>query len=210
MPSQLAPSSSAALDHATVTPHANSWAAVCVFALPVMALTTSFGMALIQVAMLLACVWLVCSGGQAGLMAWYRQHFSSIRGIVLAFAGFFVLSAIRGFATDGGLASLDGPLRMLLALSCIGFVGYLKPHIRYFWLGLCIGVIGAFLLALLQKFWLGMERVDGYTHHPISFGDLSLALGCMAVCAMASWRANKLADLPLVALLCGLSISVLS
>lgn len=189
-----------------------SWATLCVFALPVLALTSSFGMSAVQLLILLASIFYA----RAGLLAWYGRHFHAMRGIVLAFAGFFLISVVRGVAAGRGWSSIDGPSRLLFALTCLGFIGWCKPNIRHFWLGLCLGTIGACLLALVQRFFLGIERVDGYTHHPISFGNVALAMGCMALCGMNGMsglqnsRSLVVRYLPILAFFCGLIGSVLS
>jgi len=182
------------------------FATVCLFALPVMALTTSFGMALLQLIMLLASVHLM----RTGMTGWYCRHFHELRWLIAAFAGYFLLSLLRTLIHHQGLSSLDGPLRMILALSCIGFVAMLRPQIRYFWLGLYLGTIGACLIALVQRFIVGMERADGYTHHPITFGNLSLAMGLLSCCALAGWTREQGKWLPLLALACGLAGTILS
>lgn len=182
-----------------------SLATLCLFALPVMALTTSFGMALLQLLMLLTVLTL-----GARFLPWYLQQAREWRWLGLAFAGYFLLSAVRAFAAGPGWAGIDGPSRMLLALSCIGFVGVLRPKLHYFWLGLCLGTIGAGLLALVQKFYVGMVRVDGYTHHPITFGNLALLMGLMSLCALPAWQQSRLRYLPPLALAAGLLASVLS
>ena len=184
------------------------FATVCLFALPIMALTTSFGMTLLQLVMLISSLFLM----RNGLPGWYRRHWHELRYLIFAFAGFFIVSLVRTLLNHRGLASLDGPLRMILALSYIGFVAWLRPQIRYFWLGMCLGTIGACLIALVQRFVIGMERAVGYTNLSITFGDLSMAMGLMSLCMFAGWPGEwrKLTFLPLLALICGLVATVLS
>ena len=182
------------------------WANVCLFALPVLTLSTSFGLALMQLLMLISVIYFA----RDGLAAWYRDNARQFAWISLAFLGYFAISCVRASFSHKPLSQLDGPLRMVFALSCIGFVAWLKPQIRYFWLGLCLGCIAACAIALVQRFYVGMERVDGYTHHPITFGDLALAMGLISLCAMTSWRGSKWQFLPPIALICGLISSVLS
>ena len=73
---------------------------------------------------------------------------------------------------------------MLFGLACIGVFYHLKPQVHHFWLGLCYGTIGAALLALWQVQFGGMWRAEGFAHHPITFGDLALAMGLMAICSL--------------------------
>ena len=106
--------------------------------------------------------------------------------------------------------TLDGPFHLLLSLSGIGFIAHARPRIRWFWFGLCVGAMGAGALALTQRLVYGIDRVEGYTHHAITFGDLALALGVMSLCSVSEFRKTRLAFLPVAALLCGVTASVLS
>jgi O-antigen ligase len=179
------------------------YATVCLFLLPVMALTTSFGLVLAQFAILLGL-------SLASVRACYVRHFRTIAAILLAFAGYFLVSLWRYLAYEQGVSTLDGPSRLLFGLSCIGFVVALRPSWRLFCIGLCLGVIGAGLLALVQRLVVGMERVDGYTHHPITFGDLALAMGLLAWCSRAVLRQTRWAVFPWLALAAGMLVSILS
>jgi O-antigen ligase len=181
-------------------------ASILMFALTALALTTSFGMGLVQLLVLLSTAWLA----NKGLFAFYVSNARAIRLIVLAFAGYFLISLVRLLYFHQDSHTLDGPSRMLLALSCIGFAGFLRPRIRWFWLGLCVGTIGAAAIGVWQWLMLGMERVEGFTHHPITFGDLSVAMGVMSLCAWSEFRNSRLAFLPVVAMLCGVLASILS
>jgi O-antigen ligase len=185
---------------------ARAAAGIVMFALPALALTTTFGMALVQLLVLLATAW----WWNKGLSAFYAANARAIRLIVIAFAGYFLVSLARLLVFHEDLHILDGPSRMMFALSCIGFVGFLRPPIRWFWLGLCIGTIGAAAIGLWQWLALGMDRVEGLTHHPITFGDLSVAMGVMSVCAWSAFRNSRLAFLPVVAMLCGVLASIVS
>lgn len=176
------------------------------FALPALALTTNFGMMLVQVLILFSTAWF----WRRGLSAFYAANASAIRLVLIAFVGYFLISLARLLVFHEDLHILDGPSRMMFALSCIGFVGFLRPPIRWFWLGLCIGTIGAAAIGLWQWLALGMDRVEGFAHHPITFGDLSVAMGVMSLCAWSQFRNSRLAYLPVVAMLCGVLASIVS
>jgi O-antigen ligase len=178
-------------------------AAIVIFAFPVMALTTSFGQASIQACILLGLF-------SPAVRACYARHFRTINAILLAFGGYFLVSLLRYLVFKQGVSTMDGPSRLLFGLSCIGFVVAFRPPWRLFCIGLCLGVIGACALALVQRLVLGMERVDGYTHHPITFGDLALAMGILALCTRAELRASPYACLPWAAFVAGLLVSLLS
>lgn len=187
-------------------PVARNFAALCLFALPFLALLTSFGMDLVQLLFLIGSGWLA----RHGLARWYAQNWRAVDWIILAFAGYFFLAVGRKIIYGHSWSSLDAPARLLFALSCIGLIAWIKPPIRLFWIGLCLGSLGACLLALLQKFVLGIARVEGFTHHPISFGDMALAMGAMSLCASSSLRHGKLRHLPWLAMLGGFIASLLS
>lgn len=185
---------------------ASAAAGMLMFALPALALTSTFGMMLVQVLILLSTAWF----WRKGLSAFYAANARAVRLIVVAFVGYFLVSLARMLYFHQGLHSLDGPSRMMFALSCIGFVGFLRPPIRWFWLGLCIGTIGAAAIGIWQWLVLGMDRAEGFTHHPITFGDLSVAMGVMSLCAWSEFRNSRLAFLPIVAMLCGVLASIVS
>jgi O-antigen ligase len=176
------------------------------FLLPFMSLTVKGGLHIAQLVILVIALWLL----NKGLADFYARQARTIRWVVAGFGGYFLISLLRLVYFQQSMNTLDGPLRLLLALSCIGVIACLKPDVRWFWLGLCTGTIGAGLIALVQRFAFGMERVEGFTHHPITFGDLSVALGVMSLCALSGLRTSRLAWLPVLALLSGVLAAVLS
>lgn len=182
---------------------ARELAAYLLFLLPALALTTSFGLGLVQFCMLLALL-------APATRAWYARHFRTIAFVFAGFAGYFLVSSVRWLVFDQGLRTLDGPSRLLFGLSCIGFVACWRPPLRWFYAGLCVGAIGAGVLALVQRFGLHIDRVPGFTHHPITFGDLALALGLLALCTLAEFRQTRWTLMPWLALLAGTVASVLS
>ncbi len=173
------------------------------FTLPAMALTTPFGLGLVQLCMLLSLF-------SPAMRSWYARHFRTIALVIAGFVAYFLVSSARLLVYGQGWYTLDGPSRLLFGLSCIGFVAYWRPPLQHFYWGLCVGAIGAGVLALLQRFVLNMDRVPGFTHHPISFGDLALALGLLAMCTVAHFRGTRYAAMPWLALLAGMLASVLS
>lgn len=166
---------------------------------PASALTTSFGVHLTLLVVLLSLAFLV----RGGLARFYAEHGREIRWIALAFGGYFLLTLLRMLWFRDSASTLDGPSRLLFALGCIGFVGMLRPNIRMFWIGLGIGTVGAALIGGYQWFMLGEDRAVGATHHAISFGDIAVAMGVMSFCALNDLRNTRLSWLPLTGLLCG-------
>jgi len=176
------------------------------FMMPVLALSSSGGMSAAQLFILLLCGWYV----RKGCFDHCVQYHCQLAWIALGFGGYFVVSLARLLWFHQAIHTLDGPSRLLFALSCIVFVAYFRPRIRWFWLGVCAAAIGSGALALCQHYVFGMSRAVGFTYHAITFGDLALALGVMSLCAVADFRGTRLAPLPILALLLGLLASVLS
>ena len=181
-------------------------ATAILFLMPALALTTSFGIGLAQLLILFVFAW----QANRGVCAIYAGHGRALAPILAGFGGYFLVSLLRLVYFKQGLHTLDGPFHLLLGLSGIGVIAHARPRIRAFWFGLCVGAIGAGALALAQRLLYGSDRVQGFTHHAITFGDLALALGVMALCAVSELRKTRLAFLPVAALLCGLAASVLS
>jgi O-antigen ligase len=179
------------------------FATLLVFALPAMALTVKSGLGIVQLFMLLSLAF-------PQVRACYVPHFRTIAYIVVGFVGYFLISLFRMQFFGQSLNTLDGPSRLLFGLSCIGFVVGFKPSHRWFCWGLCVGAIGAGALALVQRLVFGIDRVDGFTHHPISFGDLSLATGLLALCTLSEFRGTRWIALPWLALMAGMLGSIFS
>ena len=173
---------------------------------PASVLLTSFGVHLTLLLVLLSLGWLAFHG----LGRFYAAHARQIRWIALAFGGYFVLTLLRMLWFGDSVGTLDGPSRLLIALGCIGFVGMLRPSIRMFWIGLCIGTIGAAVVGGYQWLTWDTGRAMGATHHPISFGDIAVAMGVMSFCALPEFRRSRLAWLPVIALMCGVLASMFS
>lgn len=176
------------------------------FLLPALVLTTPDSMTVMQAIMLVA----VLAARRAQWSAFWRLHARAVRWIGFGFAGYFLVSLLRLVVFDQPLRTLDGPFRLLLSLSCIAFVCLYRPRQRWFWLGMCVGSLGAGVVALTEWLMTGADRIEGFTHHAITFGDLAVAMGVMALCSLSEWRDGRWGWLPVVALISGLAASVLS
>lgn len=184
----------------------SQFASVLMILLPILTMATSFGMALTQVIILIVCIGLV----HRGMGRFYAIHWPAIAWIVAGFTGYFLISVLRTIFTTPQWQPLDGPSRLLLGLSCIGFVGALRPSLRAFWIGNACGAIAAAAIAVTQSLLMGIDRVEGLTHHAITFGNLALMTGLLAWCGLPVLRHSRLAFLPPLGLLCGLLASLLS
>jgi O-antigen ligase len=186
--------------------NAKAFSTVLIFLLPALALTTRFGMVLIQLMFLLTAAWL----GNKGFSGSYAANARVVGPLVVAFLGYFLISLARMLYFDQDTSTIDGPSRLLFALTCVGVVVLLRPRIEWFWIGLFVGTVSVAVIAAVQWFLLGMERATGFTHHAITFGDLSVAMGVMSLCALSEFRKTRLAWMPIVAMLCGVGAAVLS
>jgi O-antigen ligase len=186
--------------------NAKAFSTVLIFLLPALALTTGFGMALIQLLFLLTAAWL----GNKGFAGPYATNARVVGPLVVGFLGYFLISLARMLYFDQDTRTIDGPSRLLFALTCFGVVVLLRPQIKWFWIGLFVGTVSAAAIAAVQWFVLGLERATGFTPYAIAFGDLSLAMGVMSLCALSEFRKTRLAWMPIVAMLCGVCAAVLS
>lgn len=175
-----------------------------IFALPALALTTSIGLGVVEAAILAAM--LVYA---EPLWSDRRALFGPARWIVFAFALNFALVIWSTLRFGSGISFLDNPSRQLLVISAIGLVPLLKPKLHWFWYGLFAGAIGAGGLAIYQRVGLNWERAGGF-HHIIMFGDVAMAMGLMALAAIAHFRNTRLSLMPYCAFIAGLTASILS
>src|SRR5207248_1492113 len=127
-------------------------ASALAFLLPFMALTIKDGVHIGEVLILLVAIWLL----NKGLPNFYIENARRIRWVIAGFAGYFLISLARLLYFHQSLHTLDGPARLLLALSGIGVIACLRPPVRWFWLGLCAGTIAAAVIALIQRFAFGI------------------------------------------------------
>ena len=185
---------------------ARHWAPLLAFLLPFLSLTVKDGVHIAQAALVLTAFPLLNKGWPRV----YADHARALRWVVAGFAGYFLVSLARLLVFHQSSHTLDGPFRLLLALSGIGVIACLKPDVRWFWLGLCAGTTGAAIIAAVQRFASGIDRVPGFTHHPITFGDLAVAMGVMSLCALASLRHTRFAWCPVLAAVAGVLAAVLS
>jgi ADP-heptose:LPS heptosyltransferase/O-antigen ligase len=182
------------------------FASLLIFALPALALSTRYGLGACMGLMLVLFVFFA----KRGTLQPYKNYWTVVGPVVAAFVGYFLLSLARMVINHQGLYTLDGPSRMMLGLSAVGAVYYLRPKARWFWLGLCVGTVFAAGIAIYQTSVEELERAVGMTHHAITFGDLAMAMGLMALCGLSEFRRSRLSFLPVLAFLCGIIASILS
>jgi len=109
---------------------------------------------------------------------------------------------------------LDSSTRFLHLFAIIPAYIFLKNtriSLHFFWYGLTIGSFIVAGIAINEVFFSQIDRARSITH-PIIFGDLSLAMGAMALAGMGWFKSQAKWQilLPCLALLCGVLASVLS
>jgi O-antigen ligase len=112
---------------------------------------------------------------------------------------------------DESLSLFDTPSRFALAVPIYLLLRRSPPSRYAFWLGTATGAIGGGVLALYQRFILGLPHdAIGYTHH-IRFGDISLVLGGIACAGLPYFSKVRRGILvPMAALAFGIIGSILS
>ncbi|MET0323179.1 MAG: glycosyltransferase family 9 protein [Duganella sp.] len=187
-----------------LTENGGPLAAALLFSLAALGLSSA-GLALVQLVVLI-----IFARNIGPVWRAYRRYWGELRAPVLAFMLYFLVSLLRMVFEPLDASAVDGPARLVFGLAFIGVIAYLRPPIRYFWLGLCLATVVAAVMAVYQVASGQLPRAIGFTHHPITFGDLALASGLMAVCGLSALRGTRLAWLPALGLLCGIVASVMS
>lgn len=108
--------------------------------------------------------------------------------LILGVLLFFGLEGIFNFFWHGFDGEFDKNSRFLLALPIFYLIYRARPSLHALWLGIAFGVLGAFVLASYQKFFLGVPRVYGHTH-AIQFGNLAMLLGVLCMTGLG-WAAS--------------------
>ena len=174
------------------------------FLLPALALTSRFGITLIELAVL------------AG-SAWYARRLWRERGnlfdsagmIVAAFGLSFLLALGSLLLTGFESRFIENPLKAILVMPVIGLVVLGKPKGDWFWYGLFAGTAGAASIALYQRFGLSAPRAEGF-HMAIMFGDVAMAMGLISLAGLQRFAGTRFALLPLLTFVAGVTASLLS
>lgn len=154
------------------------WTGALVFAVPSLILVTGFGIGLASFLFILTLPF-VWSDARAAL----ARHWPLVRWVVLAFGfNFAVVLLYFLVRPEEPLHSLEKPLRMFCAASALMVVLAVRPAHSTLWWGALAGAVAAMLLVGYQRIVLGIERPGGLTN-AITFGDISLCLGLVALAA---------------------------
>ncbi|MBQ5947650.1 O-antigen ligase [Massilia sp. ST3] len=136
-------------------------------------------------------------------------HWKDVRWVVAAFAFQLALVAVCVLLRpEADLARLDKPSRMLMGFSAAMLVLLARPPRALLWWGVAGGAVAALPFILWQRIVLGEDRPGGFLN-AITFGDLALCLGLLALAAAVDYRhSTRKALLPALGAVAGLAASV--
>ncbi|OIJ41968.1 O-Antigen ligase family protein [Massilia timonae] len=159
------------------------WIGFQVFLFPFLSLTTPSGIGFSSLLFLLTAL---CVPRKA--WAALTPHWKEIRWVVAAFWFQFALAIVAVLVRpEAGLDFLDKPSRMLLGLSCMALVLLARPSPATLWWGVVAGSVAALPFVAWQRIVLQVERPGGFLN-AITFGDLALVLGLVALTAAIDYR----------------------
>lgn len=177
---------------------------VLIFLFPFLSLVTPFGIGLASFTLLIAALFFLKPGFAA-----LRYHWKSVRWVVIFFGFNFIYTLASFFGRDYELGALEKPARMLFAVSAMMLVMAAKPDRKALWWGVIGGAFLGMLLVGYQRLMLGEDRPGGLLN-AITFGDIALSLGLIALAAMADVRSVRKAYWPAIGALAGLAASTMT
>ena len=182
------------------------WIGFQIFLFPFISLITPSGIGFSSLLFLLTALYVPRKAWAAMAPYW-----KDIRWVVAAF-GFQLALAMAAMLLrpEAGLDSLDKPSRMLFALSAMALVVLARPRAALLWWGVIAGAVAALPFVAWQRIVMNIERPGGFLN-AITFGDLALCLGLVALAAAVDYRhSTRKAALAGVGALAGLSACMLT
>jgi O-antigen ligase len=182
------------------------WIGFQIFLFPALSLTTSFGIGLSSLLLLLTALCVPRKSWAA-----LAPHWKEVRWVFAAFLFQFGLAVVAVILRpEAGLDFLDKPSRMLFAMSCVALVVLARPRAATLWWGVVVGAVAALPFVAWQRIVMGVERPGGFIN-AITFGDLALCLGLVALAAAIDYRHSlSKAMLAGVGMLAGLAACMLT
>lgn len=172
-------------------------AELLLFAVPCLSLVTGWGVGLSSILFFLVALFYSRLAREA-----LAQHWLQVRWVLLAFAlpaaAALLFLALR---PDVRGASVEKPLRMLLAASAMLVVLVCKPDRRALWGGVIGGAVAGLVLLGVQRYMFDIARPGGQIN-PITAGDIMACLALLALASSADLR-GRAAVLPWLGLLAG-------
>jgi O-antigen ligase len=138
-------------------------------------------------------------------------HWRDIRWVVGAFAFNFLLALVCLLVRpEARLEYLDNPSRMLFALCATMLVVLARPSRATLWWGVIAGTLVALPFISYQRIVLDIYRPGGWLN-AITFGDIALCLGLVALAAAIDYRhSTRKAVFPALGAVAGLAATVVS
>lgn len=159
------------------------WIGFQVFLFPFISLITPSGIGLSSVLFLVSAL---CVPRRA--WAALAPHWKEIRWVVAAFWLQLMLAIVAWIVRpEAEMDFLDKPARMLLALGCTALVLLARPSSGALWWGVVAGAVAALPFVAWQRLAQGIDRPGGFLN-AITFGDLALCLGLVALAAAIDYR----------------------
>jgi O-antigen ligase len=175
------------------------------FLLPFLSLVTLFGVSLVSYLFLISSLILFKPSRDALL-----RHWPQVRWVVLAFLLHFVFVLACKLGRGADWSTVEKPARMLLAASALAVVLAVRPSRRALWWGVAAGAFVALPFIAWQRLGLHIDRPGGLIN-AITFGDLALLLGLLALAAAIDMRDDaRRAGIAGIGVLAGLAASVLT
>lgn len=136
------------------------------------------------------------------------RHLPETRWVVLAFLlNFLFALACYVLRPESPLSTLEDPSRMLFALTAMLLVQVARPPSTTLWRGVIGGALAGAVFVGYQRWGLGLDRPGGLIN-AITFGDISLCLGLLALASATTVRTVRDALWPVAGALAGLAGSI--
>lgn len=136
-------------------------------------------------------------------------YWPQVRWVVAAFAFQFLLAVVWVLLRpETRLSELDKPSRMLMGVCALMLVLLARPPRTLLWWGVIAGAAAALPFISWQRIVLENPRPGGFLN-AITFGDLALCLGLVALAAAVDYRhSTRKAILPAFGAVAGLAASI--
>lgn len=132
--------------------------------------------------------------------------------LIFAFLAYFSTFFMSAIVHSDGFREVDNPSRILLFIPIILLLTQLLYHINFIFYAIPIGAITTGILALIQKFYLGLPKpFPGIMH--IQAGDISIALASFSIAIAIFWgskKNHKWMSISILGAILGILASVLS
>lgn len=170
---------------------------------PALVLVTELGTGLVSFGFLFAA--LAMWGGARDI---FHHDWPAVRWVVLAFLLNFLFALLCFALRPAEQANvLEKPLRMLCALSALLVLRACRPTSSMLWHGAVIGALAGAVFVGYQRWSLHIDRPGGLIN-PITFGDISICFGLMALAWAGTVERGRLALWPAVGALAALAATV--